>query len=105
MQGRRTLRAMPAAAQHGVRCRTEFTDGFHVERHRDGSIRVRGRVVDGRPDGYREWFRLDGTVLRSGSYAASPSLRAAGIAQVTDCAVLTRGAAPDPMRRPTPRPW
>jgi antitoxin component YwqK of YwqJK toxin-antitoxin module len=46
----------------------DFTEGFHVERHRDGSVRARGRVVDGRPDGYWEWFRLDGTLMRSGSF-------------------------------------
>ncbi|WP_369256111.1 hypothetical protein [Geodermatophilus amargosae] len=40
--------------------------GLHEERHRDGSLRARGCVVGGRPDGYREWFRLDGTMLRSG---------------------------------------
>jgi antitoxin component YwqK of YwqJK toxin-antitoxin module len=47
---------------------TDLTEGHHVERHRDGSIRARGPVVDGRPDGYWEWFRLDGTLLRSGSF-------------------------------------
>ena len=47
----------------------EFTEGLHVERHRDGSLRARGPVVDGRPDGYWEWFRLDGTRLRSGHFA------------------------------------
>jgi antitoxin component YwqK of YwqJK toxin-antitoxin module len=46
----------------------EFTEGHHVERHRDGSVRARGPVVDGQPDGYWEWFRLDGTMLRSGSF-------------------------------------
>ena len=46
----------------------DFTEGHHVERHRDGSIRARGPVVDGQPDGYWEWFRLDGTLLRSGSF-------------------------------------
>lgn len=49
---------------------TEFTEGEHVERHRDGSVRARGPVVDGVPDGYWEWFRLDGTKLRSGHFAA-----------------------------------
>ncbi len=49
---------------------TEFTEGQHVERHRDGSIRARGPVVDGKPQGYWEWFRLDGTMLRSGSFEA-----------------------------------
>jgi hypothetical protein len=44
----------------------DFADGIHVERHRDGSLRARGPVVDGQPAGYWEWFRLDGTRLRSG---------------------------------------
>lgn len=47
---------------------TEFTDGVHVERHRDGTVRARGPVVDGEPHGYWEWFRLDGTLMRSGSF-------------------------------------
>ncbi len=47
---------------------TEFTEGFHIERHRDGSVRAQGQVVDGQPDGYWEWFRLDGTKLRSGHF-------------------------------------
>ena len=47
---------------------TEFTEGLHEERHRDGSLRARGPVVDGRPHGCWEWFRLEGTRLRSGTY-------------------------------------
>jgi antitoxin component YwqK of YwqJK toxin-antitoxin module len=47
---------------------TESTEGLHVERHRDGSVRARGPVADGQPDGYWEWFRLDGTRLRSGHF-------------------------------------
>ncbi len=47
---------------------TEFTEGVHEERHRDGSLRARGPVVEGRPHGYWESFRLDGTMLRSGSF-------------------------------------
>ena len=49
---------------------TDFTDGHHVERHRDGSVRAHGPVVDGQPDGYWEWFRLDGSLLRSGHFEA-----------------------------------
>jgi len=40
----------------------------HVERHRDGSVRAEGRMRDGVPTGYWEWFRLDGTRLRSGHF-------------------------------------
>ena len=43
-------------------------DGVHVEHHRDGSVRARGTVLDGQPEGYWEWYRLDGTRLRSGHF-------------------------------------
>ena len=43
-------------------------DGLHVERHSTGSLRVRGLVVGGRPHGYWEWFRLDGSLMRSGTF-------------------------------------
>jgi hypothetical protein len=34
--------------------------------HRDGSLWVRGQTIDDVPTGYWEWFRRDGTKLRSG---------------------------------------
>lgn len=40
----------------------------HVERHRDGSVRARGPMVDGVLQGYWEWFRADGTKMRSGHF-------------------------------------
>ncbi len=43
-------------------------DGVHVEHHRDGSVRARGTVLGGQPEGYWEWYRLDGTRLRSGHF-------------------------------------
>lgn len=36
--------------------------------HRDGSLRARGGTLGGELHGYWEWFRLDGTRLRSGSF-------------------------------------
>lgn len=50
---------------------TSFDDdaGEHVEHHRDGSVRARGPLEDGKPDGCWEWFRVDGTRLRSGSFS------------------------------------
>jgi hypothetical protein len=36
--------------------------------HKDGSIRARGHMLDEEMDGYWEWFRLDGTIMRSGSF-------------------------------------
>ena len=40
----------------------------HVETHKGGSIRARGQMLNGLLHGYWEWFRLDGTKLRSGSF-------------------------------------
>jgi antitoxin component YwqK of YwqJK toxin-antitoxin module len=40
----------------------------HIEYHRDGSVRAKGWTLNGKLDGYWEWFRLDGTRLRSGSF-------------------------------------
>jgi antitoxin component YwqK of YwqJK toxin-antitoxin module len=40
----------------------------HVEHHRDGSVWAKGPLTAGVPDGYWEWFRKDGTKLRSGHF-------------------------------------
>jgi antitoxin component YwqK of YwqJK toxin-antitoxin module len=36
--------------------------------HRDGSVRARGQTLRGVPVGYWEWFRKDGSKLRSGHF-------------------------------------
>ena len=36
-----------------------------IEYHRDGSIHAKGTTANGAPDGYWEWFRLNGTRMRS----------------------------------------
>ena len=40
-----------------------------IERHKDGSIKARGHVVDDVLAGYWEWFRKDGSKMRSGYFA------------------------------------
>lgn len=40
----------------------------HIVRHKDGSIWARGQMLGGIPTGYWEWFRKDGTKLRSGYF-------------------------------------
>ena len=40
----------------------------HTVHHRDGSVWAQGQTIDGVPTGYWEWFRKDGTKLRSGSF-------------------------------------
>jgi antitoxin component YwqK of YwqJK toxin-antitoxin module len=39
-----------------------------IDRHKDGSIRARGHVIDEMLAGYWEWFRKDGTKMRSGYF-------------------------------------
>jgi antitoxin component YwqK of YwqJK toxin-antitoxin module len=36
--------------------------------HKDGSLWARGFMDDDELDGYWEWFRLDGTRMRSGTF-------------------------------------
>ncbi|NJO22666.1 MAG: hypothetical protein HC868_06625 [Sphingomonadales bacterium] len=36
--------------------------------HKDGSVRAKGWLRNGALDGYWEWFRKDGTKLRSGHF-------------------------------------
>lgn len=44
------------------------TDYAHY--HKDGSLWAKGKMLNGNPEGYWEWFRKDGTKLRSGHFAA-----------------------------------
>lgn len=40
----------------------------HIEYHKDGSIWAKGRMVDGKCEGYWEWYRKDGSIMRSGHF-------------------------------------
>lgn len=40
----------------------------HIAYHKDGSVWARGQTANGVPTGYWEWFRIDGTKLRSGHF-------------------------------------
>ena len=40
----------------------------HIEYHKDGSVWAKGQPSAGVPVGYWEWFRLDGTKMRSGHF-------------------------------------
>jgi antitoxin component YwqK of YwqJK toxin-antitoxin module len=39
----------------------------HIEYHRNGSVWAKGQMLDGVATGYWEWFRKDGTRMRSGT--------------------------------------
>ncbi len=40
----------------------------YINYHKDGSIWAKGQTTDGIVDGYFEWFRKDGTKMRSGHF-------------------------------------
>jgi antitoxin component YwqK of YwqJK toxin-antitoxin module len=42
----------------------------HIEYHKDGSVWAKGRKSGDVPVGYWEWFRIDGTRMRSGTFEA-----------------------------------
>lgn len=42
--------------------------------HKDGSIWAKGQMVHGVPVGYWEWFRLDGTKMRSGFFGSGEQI-------------------------------
>ncbi|PFG21211.1 toxin-antitoxin system YwqK family antitoxin [Serinibacter salmoneus] len=49
--------------------RQEMIDGYLVKYHANGTTRwSKGEVADGRPHGYWEWYRIDGTLKRSGHF-------------------------------------
>ncbi len=40
----------------------------HIVHHKDGSVWAKGQTLDGVPTGCWEWFRKDGTRMRSGTF-------------------------------------
>jgi len=40
----------------------------HIHYHKDGSVWAKGQLADGVMTGYWEWFRKDGSKMRSGSF-------------------------------------
>jgi antitoxin component YwqK of YwqJK toxin-antitoxin module len=42
----------------------------HITYHKNGTVWARGQTIDEVPTGYWEWFRVDGTRLRSGTFEA-----------------------------------
>lgn len=49
--------------------KSEVIDGFTIKYHANGRTRwSKGKIVEGQPDGYWEWYRVDGTLKRSGHF-------------------------------------
>jgi antitoxin component YwqK of YwqJK toxin-antitoxin module len=49
--------------------KSKIIDGFTIKYHANGKTRwSKGKMEDGKPEGYWEWYRLDGTLKRSGYF-------------------------------------
>lgn len=49
--------------------KTETIDGVVIKYHANGNtVWSKGKIIEGKPEGYWEWFRIDGTLKRSGSF-------------------------------------
>jgi len=49
--------------------RFEIIDGFLIKYHANNkTIWSKGKMVDGQPHGYWEWYRIDGSLKRSGYF-------------------------------------
>lgn len=47
----------------------EVIDGYTIKYHANGTtVWSKGKIVNDKADGYWEWYRLDGTIKRSGSF-------------------------------------
>lgn len=47
----------------------DLIDGYTIKYHANGrTMWSKGKMVDGGPDGYWEWYRIDGTIKRSGYF-------------------------------------
>ncbi|MEJ7643770.1 MAG: hypothetical protein WKF87_04195 [Chryseolinea sp.] len=49
--------------------KSDIINGLTLKYHANGeTIWSKGKVVEGQPEGYWEWYRLDGTIKRSGHF-------------------------------------
>lgn len=47
----------------------EIVDGITIKYHANGkTIWSKGKIIEGKPEGYWEWYRIDGTIKRSGPF-------------------------------------
>ncbi|AMJ44961.1 hypothetical protein [Corynebacterium stationis] len=55
--------------------KTEIIDGCTIKYHANGKTRwSKGKVEDGQPVGYWEWYRLGGTIKRYGHFNAGEAV-------------------------------
>lgn len=47
----------------------EVIDGYTIKYHASGkTMWSKGKIIDGKANGYWEWYRTDGTIKRSGHF-------------------------------------
>lgn len=47
----------------------DIIDGYTIKYHAGGkTVWSKGKIADGQPEGYWEWYRIDGTLKRSGHF-------------------------------------
>lgn len=47
----------------------EIIEGYTIKYHANGkTVWSKGKIVEGKPEGYWEWYRIDGTKKRSGHF-------------------------------------
>lgn len=63
-------RTQKVAAKKNVPVKkSEIIDGYTIKYHANGKTRwSKGKIVNGQTEGYWEWYRLDGTLKRSGYF-------------------------------------
>lgn len=56
--------------ENGVReKKLDVIDDYTIKYHANGkTIWSKGKIIDDKPEGYWEWYRLDGTIKRSGYF-------------------------------------
>jgi antitoxin component YwqK of YwqJK toxin-antitoxin module len=60
---------METAKRKRVAKKFKIVRGYTIKYHANGcSVWSKGKIRDGKPDGYWEWYRLDGTLKRSGTF-------------------------------------
>jgi antitoxin component YwqK of YwqJK toxin-antitoxin module len=49
--------------------KSEIIDGITIKYHANGkTVWSKGKIINGKADGYWEWYRIEGIIKRSGNF-------------------------------------
>jgi antitoxin component YwqK of YwqJK toxin-antitoxin module len=55
--------------KYDLKKKSEIVKGYTIKYHANGkTVWSKGKVKEGNPYGYWEWYRIDGTLKRSGTF-------------------------------------